>query len=62
MDTPHRPNQNHLLAGLPMAEFEHTYGIDALLQEKKLLAYRFSGTRYDFCSILGYLKAQIAFV
>jgi len=42
-------------------EIRLTDGIAALLQEEKLLAYRFSGTRYDCGSKLGYLKAQVAF-
>jgi UTP--glucose-1-phosphate uridylyltransferase len=42
-------------------EIQLTDGIAALLQEEKLLAYRFSGTRYDCGSKLGYLKAQVAF-
>lgn len=42
-------------------EIQLTDGIAALLQEEMLLAYRFSGTRYDCGSKLGYLKAQVAF-
>jgi len=42
-------------------EIQLTDGIAALLLEEKLLAYRFSGTRYDCGSKLGYLKAQVAF-
>jgi UTP--glucose-1-phosphate uridylyltransferase len=42
-------------------EIQLTDGIAALLQEEKLLAYRFNGTRYDCGSKLGYLKAQVAF-
>lgn len=42
-------------------EIQLTDGIAALMQEEKLLAYRFSGTRYDCGSKLGYLKAQVAF-
>lgn len=42
-------------------EIQLTDGIAALLREEKLLAYRFSGTRYDCGSKLGYLKAQVAF-
>lgn len=42
-------------------EIQLTDGIAALMQEEKLLAYRFSGTRYDCGSKLGYLKAQVAY-
>ncbi len=42
-------------------EIQLTDGIAALLQEEKLLAYRFNGTRYDCGSKLGYLKAQVAY-
>ncbi len=42
-------------------EIQLTDGIAALMQEEKLLAYRFEGIRYDCGSKLGYLKAQIAF-
>jgi len=42
-------------------EIQLTDGIAALLQEEKLLAYRFNGTRYDCGSKLGYLQAQVAF-
>ncbi|TXT25380.1 MAG: UTP--glucose-1-phosphate uridylyltransferase [Gallionellaceae bacterium] len=42
-------------------EIQLTDGIAALLQEEKLLAYRFNGIRYDCGSKLGYLKAQVAF-
>ncbi len=42
-------------------EIQLTDGIAALMQEEQLLAYRFSGTRYDCGSKLGYLKAQIAY-
>ena len=41
-------------------EIQLTDGIAALLQEEKLLAYRFAGTRYDCGSKLGYLKATVA--
>jgi len=41
-------------------EIQLTDGIAALMQEEKLLAYRFEGTRYDCGSKLGYLKAQVA--
>lgn len=42
-------------------EIQLTDGIAALMQEEPLLAYRFSGIRYDCGSKLGYLQAQIAF-
>ena len=41
-------------------EIQLTDGIAALIQEEKMLAYRFSGTRYDCGSKLGYLKATVA--
>ena len=41
-------------------EIQLTDGIAALMQEEKMLAYRFSGTRYDCGSKLGYLKATVA--
>lgn len=42
-------------------EIQLTDGIAALMQEEKLLAYRFNGTRYDCGSKLDYIKAQMAF-
>lgn len=42
-------------------EIQLTDGIAALMKEERLLAYRFSGTRYDCGSKLGYLKATVAF-
>ncbi len=42
-------------------EIQLTDGIAALMREEKVLAYRFSGTRYDCGSKLGYLKAQVSF-
>ena len=42
-------------------EIQLTDGIAALMQEERMLAYRFKGTRYDCGSKLGYLKAQVAF-
>ena len=42
-------------------EIQLTDGISALLTEERVLAYRFSGTRYDCGSKLGYLKATVAF-
>jgi UTP--glucose-1-phosphate uridylyltransferase len=41
-------------------EIQLTDGIAALIEEEKMLAYRFSGTRYDCGSKLGYLKATVA--
>jgi len=41
-------------------EIQLTDGIAALIREEKMLAYRFSGTRYDCGSKLGYLKATVA--
>ncbi|BCB27432.1 UTP--glucose-1-phosphate uridylyltransferase [Sulfurimicrobium lacus] len=54
----HHLAQVHAGAG---GEIQLTDGIAALLREEKLLAYHFSGTRYDCGSKLGYLKAQVAF-
>ena len=42
-------------------EIQLTDGIAALLGEEDVLAYEFSGTRYDCGSKIGYLKANIAF-
>ena len=42
-------------------EIQLTDGIAALLQEERMLAYRFRGTRYDCGSKLGYLQATVAF-
>jgi len=41
-------------------EIQLTDGIAALMQEEKMLAYRFKGTRYDCGSKLGYLKAMVS--
>ena len=41
-------------------EIQLTDGIAALMEEEKMLAYRFKGTRYDCGSKLGYLKAMVA--
>jgi UTP--glucose-1-phosphate uridylyltransferase len=41
-------------------EIQLTDGIAALIQEEKMLAYRFKGTRYDCGCKLGYLKAMVA--
>ncbi len=40
-------------------EIQLTDGISALLSSERVLAYRFSGTRYDCGSKLGYLKATV---
>ncbi len=40
-------------------EIQLTDGIAALLKEEPVLAYEFSGTRYDCGSKLGYLKAMM---
>jgi UTP--glucose-1-phosphate uridylyltransferase len=42
-------------------EIQLTDAIAELLKEEQLLAYRFSGIRYDCGSKLGYLQAQVAF-
>ncbi len=41
-------------------EIQLTDGIAELMKEEQLLAYRFSGIRYDCGSKLGYLQAQVA--
>lgn len=41
-------------------EIQLTDGIAALMLEQRMLAYRFSGTRYDCGSKLGYLQATVA--
>jgi len=41
-------------------EIQLTDGIAALMEEEKMLAYRFNGTRYDCGSKLGYLRATVA--
>ena len=41
-------------------EIQLTDGLAALMQEEKMLAYRFKGTRYDCGSKLGYLKATVS--
>ena len=38
-----------------------TDGIGAMMQEEKVLAYRFKGVRYDCGSKLGYLQAMVAY-
>jgi UTP--glucose-1-phosphate uridylyltransferase len=42
-------------------ELQLTDGIASLLAHARVLAYRFSGTRYDCGNKLGYLQATIAF-
>jgi UTP--glucose-1-phosphate uridylyltransferase len=42
-------------------EIQLTDGIAALMHEESMLAYRFTGTRYDCGSKLGYLEAMVAF-
>ena len=42
-------------------EIQLTDGIAALLEEEKVLAYRFKGVRYDCGSKLGYLQAMVAY-
>jgi len=38
-----------------------TDGIAALMEQQKILAYRFKGKRYDCGSKLGYVKANVEF-
>lgn len=42
-------------------EIQLTDGIAALLEDERVLAYEFEGTRYDCGSKLGYLKATIEY-
>jgi len=42
-------------------EIQLTDGIASLLSEEQVLAYRYSGTRYDCGSKLGYLQASVVF-
>ncbi|MDD5388251.1 MAG: UTP--glucose-1-phosphate uridylyltransferase GalU [Gallionellaceae bacterium] len=42
-------------------ELQLTDGIAALLQEQQVLAYEFTGTRYDCGSKLGYLEATVEY-
>ena len=42
-------------------EIQLTDGIAALLEDEDVLAYEFSGTRYDCGSKVGYLKANLAY-
>lgn len=41
-------------------EIQLTDAISALIEEERVLAYRYKGTRYDCGSKLGYLKATVA--
>ncbi len=53
----------HLAAAKPGrgGEIQLTDAIEAILAEERVLAYRFSGERYDCGSKLGYLKAMVEF-
>ena len=42
-------------------EIQLTDGVEALLHEQKVLAYRFAGTRYDCGSKIGLVQATIRF-
>jgi len=42
-------------------EIQLTDGIAALLEDEDVIAFEFSGTRYDCGSKLGYLKANVAY-
>ncbi|WP_042885619.1 UTP--glucose-1-phosphate uridylyltransferase GalU [Cupriavidus necator] len=42
-------------------EFQLTDGIQSLLSQEQVLAYRYEGRRYDCGSKLGYLKATVEF-
>jgi UTP--glucose-1-phosphate uridylyltransferase len=42
-------------------EIQLTDGIASLLSEEQVLAYRYSGTRYDCGAKLGYLQASVVF-
>jgi UTP--glucose-1-phosphate uridylyltransferase len=42
-------------------EIQLTDGIASLLQEERILAYEFKGTRYDCGNKLGYLQATVAY-
>ncbi len=41
-------------------EIQLTDGIASMLREERVLAYEFSGIRYDCGTKLGYLKATVA--
>jgi CRP-like cAMP-binding protein len=49
MDTPQRPNQNHLLAGLPTAEFDH------IAPHLELIAMPLGEILYESCDQLKYV-------
>jgi len=53
----------HLRAQKPGAggEIQLTDAIQSLLTDEQVLAYRYSGTRFDCGSKLGYLKATVEF-
>jgi UTP--glucose-1-phosphate uridylyltransferase len=53
----HLQRQNAGLGG----EIQLTDAIAAMLSDEMVLAYRFSGVRYDCGSKLGYLKATVAY-
>jgi UTP--glucose-1-phosphate uridylyltransferase len=58
------PTIFHHLAQVPAGaggEIQLTDGIAAMMEEEKVLAYRFKGTRYDCGSKLGYLQAMVAY-
>lgn len=42
-------------------EIQLTDGIAALMEQEKILAYRFKGTRYDCGSKFGYVKANVEY-
>lgn len=54
---------HHLEKGVPGAggEIQLTDAIAGLLEEERVLAYRFDGVRYDCGSKLGYVQATIAY-
>ena len=59
-----KPRIFHYLANIsPGAggEIQLTDAIAALLQEERVLAYEFQGTRYDCGNKLGYLRATVAY-
>ena len=59
-----KPRIFHYLANLSAGaggEIQLTDAIAALLQEERVLAYEFQGTRYDCGNKLGYLRATVAY-
>jgi UTP--glucose-1-phosphate uridylyltransferase len=59
-----KPRIFHYLEHIPPGaggELQLTDAIAALLQEERVLAYEFSGTRYDCGNKLGYLQATVAY-